>query len=47
MMVEISYTQITKFDWEKSIEDSIKDGLLITTTTIGILVVLKGSKCKA
>ena len=29
------------FDWKKSIEDSIKDGLIITATTTGIFYVLK------
>ena len=29
------------FDWKKKIEDSIKDGLIITATTTGIFFVLK------
>ena len=29
------------FDWKKNIEDSIKDELIITITTIGIFYVLK------
>ena len=34
------------FDWKKSIEDSIKDGLIITATTIGIFYVLKAANVK-
>ena len=29
------------FDWKKSVEDSIKDGLIIIATTTGIFYVLK------
>ena len=29
------------FDWKKSIEDSIKDGLILTATTTGVFYVLK------
>ena len=34
------------FDWKKNIEDSIKDGLIITITTIGIFYVLKAANIK-
>ena len=34
------------FDWKKNIEDSIKDGLIITATTIGIFYVLKAANVK-
>ena len=27
---------MSSFDWKKNIEDSIKDGLIITATTTGI-----------
>ena len=32
---------MSSFDWKKNIEDSIKDGLIITATTTGIFFVLK------
>ena len=31
----------SSFDWKKNVEDSIKDGLVITATTTGIFYVLK------
>ena len=31
------------FDWKKNIEDSIKDGLIITITTTGIVYTLKAA----
>ena len=34
------------FDWEKNIEDSIKDWLIITITTTGIFYVLKAANVK-
>ena len=34
------------FDWKKNIEDSIKDGLIITATTTGIFYVLKAANVK-
>ena len=34
------------FDWKKSIEDSIKDGLIITATTTGIFYVIKAANVK-
>ena len=34
------------FDWKKNIEDSIKDGLIITVTTTGILYILKAANVK-
>ena len=33
--------QMSSFDWKKSIEDSIKDGLIIAATLTGITYVLK------
>ena len=32
---------MSSFDWKKNIEDSIKNGLIITTTTTRIFFVLK------
>ena len=32
---------MSSFDWKKSIEDSIKDGLIIAATLTGITYVLK------
>ena len=34
------------FDWKKNVEDSIKDGLVITATTTGIFYVLKVANLK-
>ena len=34
------------FDWKKNVEDSIKDGLIITATMIGIFYVLKAANIK-
>ena len=34
---------MVSFDWKKNIEDSIKDGLIITATTTGIFYVLKAA----
>ena len=34
------------FDWKKNVEDSIKDGLIITATTTGMFYVLKAAKRK-
>ena len=34
---------MTSFDWKKNIEDSIKDGLIITATTTRIFFVLKAA----
>ena len=31
------------FDWKKNIEDSMKDGLIITATTTGIFFALKAA----
>ena len=33
-------------DWKKNVEDSIKDGLIITATMTGIFYVLKVAKVK-
>ena len=32
---------MSSFDWKKNVEDSIKDGLIITATTTGIFFALK------
>ena len=37
---------MASFDWKKSIEDFIKDGLIITATTTGIFYVLKAANVK-
>ena len=37
---------MSSFDWKKNVEDSIKDGLIITTTTTGIFYVLKAVNVK-
>ena len=34
------------FDWKKNVEDSIKDGLIITATTTGIFYLLKVANVK-
>ena len=34
------------FDWKKNIEDSIKDGLMITITMTGIFCTLKAANLK-
>ena len=37
---------MSRFDWKKSVEDSIKDGLITTVTTTGIFYVLKAANVK-
>ena len=37
---------MSSFDWKKNIEDSIKDGLIITITTTGIFYVLRAANVK-
>ena len=37
---------MSSFDWKKNIEDSIKDGLIITITTTGIFYALKAANVK-
>ena len=37
---------MSSFDWKKNIEDSIKDRLIITATTTGILFTLKAANVK-
>ena len=37
---------MTSFDWKKNVEDSIKDGLIITATTTGIFFALKAANVK-
>ena len=37
---------MTSFDWKKNIEDSIKDGLMITITMTGIFCTLKAANLK-
>ena len=34
------------FDWKKNVEDSIKDGLIITATTTRIFYVIKAANVK-
>ena len=34
---------MSSFDWKKNIEDSIKDGLIITAAIIGIFFALKAA----
>ena len=37
---------MSSFDWKKNIENSIKDGLIITIITTGIFFALKTAKVK-
>ena len=37
---------MASFDWKNNIEDSIKDGLIITITTTGIFYVLTAANVK-
>ena len=37
---------MTSFDWKKNIEDSFKDGLIITITTTGIFYALKAANVR-
>ena len=37
---------MSSFQWKKSIEDSIKDRLIITLTTTGIFYILKAANVK-
>ena len=37
---------MTSFGWKKNIEDSIKDGLIITTVATGISFALKAANVK-
>ena len=37
---------MSNFDWKKNIQDSIKDGLIITATTTGICFELKATNVK-
>ena len=37
---------MSSFEWQKEIEDSIKDGLIITITTTGIFYALKAANIK-
>ena len=37
---------MSSFDWKKRVEDSIKDGLIITAMTTGIFYVLKAANLK-
>ena len=38
--------KMSSFDWNKNIEDSIKDGLILTATTTGIFFALKAANVK-
>ena len=37
---------MSSFDWKKNVEDSIKDGQIITATTTGIFYLLKVANVK-
>ena len=37
---------MSSFDWKKNVEDSIKDGLIITAAVTGILLTLKAVNVK-
>ena len=37
---------MVSFNWKKNIEDSLKDGLIITATTTGIFFALKTANVK-
>ena len=37
---------MSSFDWKTNVEDSIKDGLIVTATTTGIFYVLKAANVK-
>ena len=37
---------MSSFDWKKNIEDSLRDGLIITIRTIGIFFGLKAANVK-
>ena len=37
---------MSSFDWKKNIEDSVKDGLIITATTTGMFFALKATNVK-
>ena len=37
---------MSRFDWKKNVEDSIKDGLIIRATTTGTFYVLKAANVK-
>ena len=40
------YNKMSSFDWKKNIEDSIKDGIIITATTTGIFFTVKAANVK-
>ena len=40
------YNKMMSFDWKKYIENSIKDGIIITAITTGIFFTLKASNVK-
>ena len=37
---------MSSFDWKKNVEDSIKDGIIITVATTGIFFALKTANVK-
>ena len=37
---------MSSFDWKTNVEDSIKDGLIVTAITTGIFYVLKAANVK-
>ena len=40
------YNKMSSFDWKKNIEDTIKDGIIITDTPTGIFFALKAANVK-
>ena len=46
LMKKYLIQQMSSFDWKENIEDSIKDGLIITITTTGIFYALKAVNVK-
>ena len=45
-MVKKPIQGMTSFDWKNNVEDSIKDGLIITVTTTAIFFALKAANVK-
>ena len=40
------YNKMSSFNWKKNIEDSVKDGIIITATTNGIFFTVKAANVK-
>ena len=45
-MIKNLYNKMASFDWKKNIEDSLKDGLIITIGVAGIFYGLKTTNVK-